>query len=224
MNVNVIIQARTTSRRLPGKVLRGIDGRPLLSYVIERCLMAESAGSVIVATTTTDFERILPIVTEYGGRLFAFGRYKMASNVAKRFALCLQEFPCDIFVRICADSPLVDPWIIDHCVELLQERGNAWFTSDSVPDGFNVQACKTDFFLKSLESLNESEKEHVLSHIIASRFQPPGISPWNGRLKPKFTVDTPADLEFMRKFIPLMDDHRKFGYMECLALWQSLNA
>ncbi|NCZ93320.1 MAG: hypothetical protein EBZ00_05000, partial [Actinobacteria bacterium] len=49
--VDATIQARTGSSRLPGKVLRDLDGKPLLQYQIERIQQSQRIERVILATT-----------------------------------------------------------------------------------------------------------------------------------------------------------------------------
>ena len=48
MRIGAIIQARMTSRRLPGKVLADVKGRPMLQYLMERVERCSELDLIVV--------------------------------------------------------------------------------------------------------------------------------------------------------------------------------
>jgi len=109
-----VIPARYKSTRLEGKPLADIHGRPMVWHVYERATRAASLGSVVVAT---DDERIMRAVTELGGQAL-MTRADHASGT-DRVAEVAASVPGEIFVNIQGDEPLIDPRMIDECVEAL---------------------------------------------------------------------------------------------------------
>ncbi len=113
--VGVIVQARMRSRRLPGKVLRPLNGKPLLQYVLERVSRCARVDSIVVCTSTEPDDD--PIEAFCLARRISCFRGDH-DNVAKRFLEALARFGFDPFVRVCGDSPLIDPGLIDEGLEI----------------------------------------------------------------------------------------------------------
>ena len=59
MKIGAIIQARTTSTRLPNKVLLDIAGKPALQHIIERLRQSKKLETIIVATTTNETDNLI---------------------------------------------------------------------------------------------------------------------------------------------------------------------
>lgn len=105
----IIVQARLGSKRLPGKVLMPIKGRPMLAYLLDRL-----PDEAVVATPDHD---IALFARDEGKRAFCWDGPQ--DDVAGRFAACLEayEHP-DTFIRLCADSPLMDYALIEAAMAL----------------------------------------------------------------------------------------------------------
>lgn len=120
-NVIAIIPARYASKRLPGKLLLDIAGKPLILHTLERTLQARTVSRVIVAT---DDERIFAVVTENGGEaLMTAKRHRSGSDRAAEIAA---DLPIgSIIVNVQGDEPIISPETIDRAVEALVEDGTA---------------------------------------------------------------------------------------------------
>src|SRR5262245_39745954 len=92
------------SARFPGKVLAPFRGRPLIASVIARVSEA-GPGAIVVATTTESTDD--PLVA-YLHQLDVPVFRGQEANVVARFQACLADYPCRWFLRVCADSPLID--------------------------------------------------------------------------------------------------------------------
>jgi spore coat polysaccharide biosynthesis protein SpsF len=112
-----ILQARMTSRRLPGKVLKSILGRPMLEMQIERILRCKNIDQLIIATSKNKEDD--PI--EALGKKLNIDCFRGdLANVLDRFyQACLIYHPQHI-VRLTGDCPLTDPVIIDALIQLYQ--------------------------------------------------------------------------------------------------------
>jgi spore coat polysaccharide biosynthesis protein SpsF len=103
--IQVIVQARMSSRRFPGKVLAPLHGRPVIIHVVEAVTRALPGAPLVVATTTDEADDpLVAYLDSLGVRTFRGDR----DDVLARFRGCLAKYPAEWFVRICADSPYVD--------------------------------------------------------------------------------------------------------------------
>ena len=109
----VFVQARTSSSRLPGKVLQGIAGEPMLVRVVERLARAKMIDQVVVATTTDPVdEPIFALCSERGYECFRGSLY----DVLDRYYRAAKAYQADVIVRITADCPIIDPGLVDLTV------------------------------------------------------------------------------------------------------------
>src|SRR5438128_10889412 len=104
MTLRAFIQARMNSERFPGKVLAPLWGTPIISHVISRVSGAVSLSHVTVATSTERSDDPLAKYLQSEG--VSVFRWPL-DDVFQRFRLCLEEYPCDWFFRICSDYPLL---------------------------------------------------------------------------------------------------------------------
>jgi len=109
-----VIPARFKSTRLEGKPLADIHGKPMVWHVYQRASRARSLDSVVVAT---DDERILRAVTELGGRAIMTRADHVCGT--DRVAEVAGSVAGDLFVNVQGDEPLIDPRMIDECVDAL---------------------------------------------------------------------------------------------------------
>ena len=114
-----IIQARMSSKRLPGKMMRLLSERPMLWHVFARASRCETLSKVIVATSTDPSDD--PIADYCRKNDMPCFRGSL-NNVLKRFVDILHAHPCSHFVRITGDCPLIDPNFIDFQVEIAKRE------------------------------------------------------------------------------------------------------
>ncbi len=116
MKTLTIIQARMTSTRLPGKVLKEIAGRPMLEWVVERARRAERVDQTVVATSLDPSDD--PIFEFCKQKGYRVGRGSL-NDVLDRYYQTAKHFHADVIVRVTADCPFIDPALIDDAVRLL---------------------------------------------------------------------------------------------------------
>ena len=110
-----VIPARLGSTRLPEKILRSIDGKPMIQHVWERAKQARKLDDVVVAC---DDVRIQQCVRAFGG--MAFMTRKDHPNGTSRIAEVMGHFTQDLVINIQGDQPLVDPKAIDEMVSVFE--------------------------------------------------------------------------------------------------------
>ena len=167
--IDVIIEARMASTRLPGKILLEVLNKPLLQLMIERIKKIHKVNQIIVATTfnknddvIVDFCKKLDIDFFRGSEDDVLGRVLGAAN----------SFKSDIIVEITSDNPLVDPNICNGLIDLyLKNRINADIVSHDIPLGLcNGKVFDIDL-LKKISDLTSHpvDREHVVNYIFQNK-------------------------------------------------------
>lgn len=166
MKIIAITQARIGSSRLPGKVLKIVDGVPLLQIHLERLLLSKKIDSIKVATThEPEVSAIYNIADKLGIRYYSGSM----DDVLDRYYKAAKGERADYIVRITSDCPLVDGAVVDELIEFavtnkLEYASNALIPT--FPDGMDVEI----FTFKALESAwhqatTPSDREHVTPYI-----------------------------------------------------------
>lgn len=166
MNRVAIIQARTSSLRLPGKVLRTVCGDPMIVFMLRRVAMAKSVDRIVVATSSEKSDDTLADVVQRSG--YACYRGDL-SDVLARYANAAREFNADIVIRLTADCPLVDGDLIDRAITTLI-AGDYDYVSNvdppTFPDGLDVEAMTSSALQMAHDaSRDASDREHVTPYI-----------------------------------------------------------
>lgn len=157
-----VIQARTGSTRLPGKVMFPLSGEPVLAHVVRRVATAETVDEVVVATSTQQND---DIVARYAERFGATAFRGSEEDVLGRVHGAAADCDADLVVRITADCPLIDPDTIDHLVERVT-RTNAQYVSNvrdrTFPRGLDTEVfTMASFDTVTAESTTDAQREHV---------------------------------------------------------------
>lgn len=217
-----ILQARSSSSRLPCKVLKDLHGKPMILRQIERINKSRLIDQLVVATSIDPSDdELVRILSERG----VVVRRGPLNDVLERFVDVSNEFQPETIVRLTADCPLTDSKIIDQVIASHLQNG-CDYTSNVInptfPDGLDVE-CITAEALKRLWALQLSalEREHVTLGIYSraqdyslfSVTQEPDLSDY------RWTVDVQGDLDFVRKvYFYLHSDGEYFGQNEILEL------
>ena len=108
--VAVIVQARTGSSRLPGKVVADLAGRPMLAFLVERLKRCIGVDRIILATTELEEDDQLEVLGTSLGLTVVRGDQ---DDVLSRFALAAEQTDAQVLVRITGDCPFVDPSLLE---------------------------------------------------------------------------------------------------------------
>ncbi len=203
MRTVAIIQARMTSTRLPGKVLMDLAGRPVLARVVQRLRACERVDEICLAITrnSTDdpleeFARKQKIAVVRGSEQDVLGRYVLAAR----------STGADAVVRITSDCPLLDPEVTDEVIRALTVPSTVDYAANvlerTYPRGLDTEAMFVDTLMR-LDRLATSPaaREHVTIFLRADRpdlFRTRHVRDAADNSDLRWTLDTPADLEFLR--------------------------
>jgi len=242
-----IIQARMSSTRLPGKVLREIAGEPMLARVIERAKRAKLVDEVVLATTTDPSDNLVAAFCAERGYNVTRGSL---NDVLDRYYQAAKQYDAEIIVRLTADCPVLDPEIVDQTISVqysvVSEQYEEKFDfvanrlpppmGRSFPIGLDTEVCTFAALENAWQNATEKhQREHVMPYLYEDTnlqtFQhsnlQTGISPRGFRIalinhvpdygSLRWTVDTPEDLEFIRQVFARFD-RDDFGWQDVLAL------
>ena len=198
-----IVQARMSSKRLPGKALFKIKGKTVLERVIHNLTLSKKVKKIIVATSSNRSDKEIIKLCKKNSILFTAGPL---DNVALRFIRTLEKFPCKSFLRITGDSPLINHKIIDKMISLSKNKKFDIFTNTfprSFPKGFSVEIVNTFTFKKYYKEFNRFEREHITSFFYR-KFESFIIKNYKSRKnlsKINFSLDTKRDFVNISKII-----------------------
>lgn len=198
-----IIQARTDSTRLLGKVVKLILGRPMLALQIERIKRSSYINKIIVATTIKKEDDQIEFLAKEANVLCFRGS---EIDVLDRYYQIAKEVGADIVVRITGDCPLSDPKVIDETIDyFLKNIRDIDYTSKptNYPEGLDVEVFSFSALERAWkEGLKPSEREHVTPYIYTHPeiFR---VRTWKSGQedfsKMHWSVDTPEDFIFVTK-------------------------
>lgn len=210
MKVGIIIVCRFNSSRLPAKILKKIEGKPLLSYIIERLRQSNYNKHIVIATSNQPTDE--PIVDYCQMYDIPFFRGDL-KNVSQRFADCMQNFNFDYGVRINGDNIFTDAKLVDQAIDLAL-KNNYDFVSNvkgrTFPTGMSVEVVSARFYKQQIEKFkDESHFEHVTLYFYENEkvgnfhfFTNDEMEEAKGL---KMAVDTQNDFSFVSRIIKKMD-------------------
>ena len=227
MRVGAVIQARTGSTRLPGKILEPIEGFPLLGWCVERLRLAKTVDRVVVATS----DHVADDAVQALGQDLGFGVFRGSEDdVLARFSGAVQYFGFDHAVRVCGDSPFVDPGLVDALVRayLAAEVDYASNVGTrSYPRGLDCEVFSAEGLAK-VDALAKRpfERAHVTPYFyqnpeVFSLLNVPGANDYS---QYRWCVDEPVDLAMVRALAGRFDGRRDFSWTEALAVVESDSA
>jgi spore coat polysaccharide biosynthesis protein SpsF len=216
----VVLQARMSSSRLPGKVMMKINDKPMIYWQVKRILEASRVSDLVVATSVDATDDCLVNFLEENSVKVHRGSLE---NVLSRFTGVASRYHHDALIRLTGDCPLVMPELIDQMVDEFYELDVDYLSNTmepTFPDGLDIEIVRGGI-LEELATfkLGDVELEHVTYGIYT---RPETFSLSNFTSKSNFsaerwTVDYQEDLEFIRAiFKEFSGRELYFSYQEVL--------
>ena len=195
-----ILQARLSSLRLPGKVLKTVMGKPMLLHQIERLQHSKMIDNLVVATSTDGSDdAIEKMCLDNNIEVFRGD----LNNVLDRFYQCTRSFKPDHVVRLTGDCPLVDWQIIDDMTQYyLDKKLDYIATSLNFPDGLDVEVMTMKALAEAkYHATLPSELEHVTQYINKknTKFKIEYFQFDKDLSHLRWAVDEPEDLVLVKK-------------------------
>ncbi|MGI6722063.1 MAG: cytidylyltransferase domain-containing protein [Anaerovoracaceae bacterium] len=169
MKLGCIVQARMTSTRLPGKVMKTLDfktGKTIIEEVIGRLQRVPQIDEIIIATTENANDDVLVAEAEKLGVQAYRGS---ESDVLSRYYGAAVESGLHEVIRITSDCPFIDPQVVSDLIEKFR-GGNYDYASNALkrtyPHGLDCEIFSMEV-LEKVNSVAEDDfyREHVTSYI-----------------------------------------------------------
>ncbi len=228
MRIGAVIQARTSSRRLRGKVLRPLCGRPMIAYLVERLAQAAGLDGIVLATSTEADDDALAALAEglgiacHRGPLDDVGGRMLAAARGQKFAA---------LVRVNGDSPLLDPALVSKGIALFRKEDAELVTNvhpRSFPKGQSVEVIATAALEAAMAEAREpAEREHVTPFLYAhpERFRIVNFAAARPRTELQLSVDTEEDFARIAAMLDRMTEpHLAYGVEALIALADEIAA
>lgn len=225
MTTVAIIQARMGSSRLPGKVLADLAGMPVIGWVVRAAKAIPGVDAVWIATSTAAAD---DAIVDWCGKDDVACFRGSEDDVLDRYAGTARAAKADVVVRITSDCPFFDAQIGGQVVALrrtakVDYAGNV--DPPSWPDGLDCE-CVTAaaLFAAASEATRGPDREHVIPYIRnnRARFRTRTLhSSLPGLAQERWTLDTPADYEFLQAVARHLDRGRPPNFLEVLAVLDS---
>jgi spore coat polysaccharide biosynthesis protein SpsF len=199
----MIVQARMTSTRLPGKVLKEVLGKPLLEYQIERLRRISSVDEIVIATTVNTTDQLIVDCCNRLGVSYFRG---LEEDVLSRYYGAAVEHQADVVVRVTADCPLIDPEVCEQAITYFIENKDDYdyLRLEHYPRGLDTEI----FSFKGLEecfreATAQPDREHVTPFFYRQpeRYRVKKIYCPEDLSHHRWTVDTPEDFELVKRII-----------------------
>jgi spore coat polysaccharide biosynthesis protein SpsF len=235
VSIAVIVQARMTSTRLPGKVMMLVAGRPMLSYQIERLRRCRNAARIVVATTTNAADDpIAALCAEEGVDVTRGSEH----DVLSRYFEAARRYDATTVVRVTGDCPLIDPQLVDSAIAAYRDAdGRFDYVSNMLeptwPYGMAVEVFSARALAEAhAEARDDAEREHVTPFIYRrpERYRLKSLTMQPNLSHLRWTVDTAEDFELVRRVLETLYPRKPaFEMADVLALlaehpdWLAIN-
>jgi len=231
----IIIQARMTSTRLPGKVLRTVLGKPLLAYQLERLQRVRAADEIVVATTVNETDDAIVNVCKQLNVLHFRGSEQ---DVLERYYQAAVKRSADTIVRITSDCPIIDPRVVNQVIEFYHGHTECAYVSNCLPRTYPVGMDTEVFPFEALEkayyeAVSAPDREHVTGFIerqpeVFRQANVPYVADCSHY---RWTVDTAEDFEVISSILTALYPRNPYFTLEdCLELltvhpeWEAINS
>ncbi len=211
------LSARLGSKRLPGKVLKKINGKTILEYTIERLKKTKLSKNIIVATTKREEDqKIIKVAKKTNCHTFRGS----TNNVLNRYYKAAVYYKVKNIVRICSDSPLIDPKIINK-VYFFYLKNNYDYVSNKIfpsyPIGMGVEIVNFESLKKANKlTKNSHEKEHVTAYIYKrpKKFKIKNIGLKKKLLNYRVVLDYAEDFKLISNILKYFSKQKKDFFLK----------
>ena len=207
-HIGIVVQGRMSSRRLPGKVLMQIGSKTLLQQLIEGCRQVTDVDGLCVATSNHPSD---DPIARHCAELQVDCHRGPLEDVAARFVEAATANAFDAVVRISADSPLIDPRLIQHLVRRYRQSPDCDLATNvlrrTYPSGMSVEVIRAATLARVHPLMDAAEREHVTTFFYAhpDHYRIVSVERDRPLVGSKFSVDTWDDFTRINALVARLD-------------------
>ena len=231
----IIVQARMTSTRLPGKVMKIVCGKPLLEHFINRLKRVKYADQIVIATTVNDTDNIIVNLCKKLDTLYYRGSEE---DVLGRYYEAAVEYGGDIIIRITSDCPVIDPDVVDYLIDFYMKNLKKYdYVTNTLkrtyPRGMDAEIVSFKALKEAhFNAYDPFDREHVTLFIRnrPTQYRRHNIKYSSDLSRYRLTVDTSEDMELIRRiFESLYVENPEFTMKDILSKmaanpeWEAIN-
>jgi glutamate-1-semialdehyde 2,1-aminomutase len=218
-DIAIFLLARSGSRRLPNKHFYKLTSEhTAIEYCIKRLKKSKYVKKIILCTTKKkEDNKFENICSKYKIQIFR-GNEK---NVLKRLIDCARENSIKTIVRITGDCPIIDPGLVDKCIQLHFKRKTDYTTNTlhlSFPDGLDVEVINLSALIKSQKISNTlHNRDHVTPFIRESKlFKKQNYKNSLNYSNRRWTLDNLKDYRYLKKVVKYFSPNIYFSWRELI--------
>jgi spore coat polysaccharide biosynthesis protein SpsF (cytidylyltransferase family) len=159
----ILIQARYSSKRLPGKVIKKLSKKEILLHVYENCKKSKIKKIIILTSRNKSDDVVVDFCKKNKIKYFR-GSLK---NVYLRYVSAIKKLNIDNFIRITGDSPMINYKLINTVFNKFNKKNYDIVTNvfpRSFPIGQSVEMINGNTFTKNYKNIRLDEKEHITKY------------------------------------------------------------
>lgn len=228
MEIGFIILCRYNSSRLPGKILKKIQEKAILQYIVDSlCNVAKKENIVVATSEETSDNPISNYCKENNIQVFRGD----LDNVSKRFKDCANYYNFDYATRINGDNIFVDQSTINDMLQIAETNKYDLVSNvknRTFPKGMSVEIVKTEHYNKMYDSFTTPDDfEHVTINLYQNDKDKNYFYFYNQKCKEsaglQFAIDTQDDFNLAEKIITKLDKSNNFTIEEVYNTYKKLN-
>lgn len=224
MKIIVLVQARLSSSRLPGKVLQPLGSRVVVGQVFHQLSFLRNSSQIVLVTSVENSDS--PLVDWAIEQNVPYYRGSL-HDVLDRYYQAALYYKADAIVRITADCPLIDPQVVDVVIHRFMESGVDYCSNvlpPTFPDGLDTEVIKFSALQTAWrEATLPSEREHVTPYIRnhPEQFTKTTVVHTPSLEQYRWTLDTAEDYDFLQRVVKEVEQPGKpIFYRQVLELLQ----
>jgi spore coat polysaccharide biosynthesis protein SpsF len=202
--IDILLQARMGSTRLPRKTMMEIEGKPMLWHIVNRLKQSKLKDRIIIITTNLPEDDIIVKFAKENKIEYFRGS---ENNVLDRYFQAAKQFKTEIVVRATADDPLKDPKIVDNVIKAFLDNPGLHYVSNTIkptfPEGIDIEVMSFAALEKANNECTDNFfREHVTHEITQNRrkeYRLLNIEYNKDISHMRWTVDNPEDLKFAKE-------------------------
>lgn len=223
MKILAIVQARMGSTRFPDKVMRLINGVPMIELLLGRVSSSRNIDQIILATA--DDSRNQPLADHV--RNLGFTVFQGSENdVLDRYYQAAKLHQPDVVIRITGDCPLMDPRLVDDMIDVFRSVSVDYLSNvapPTYPDGLDIEIFSfAALEAAALQATQPVEREHVTPYIRESGlFKTANHACAQDYSSERWTVDEATDFVVISAVFEHFFPRTDFSWLEVLSLRQT---